>query len=513
MTYNVMTSGRSQVIIDEAALSNLQQELARRGIDLERLKGAMETLAAINEPERFMAAAMAVCNQLAARTSSERVALGFLKGRYVRVRALSHTEKITRQMQLVQDIESAMEECLDQDVEILYPTVADASYVARSTEKLSNRHGPTAVLSVPLRRGGEPVAVLTLERKAETPFKLEDIEMLRLTADLVTPRLVDLYETDRWFGAKFVKSSRKLAAAALGPKHTWFKVAAIAVLGLTAIAIFVKGPYRVDANFTLEVVEKRVIAAPYDGFLKEVCVEPGDKVATPTTADELNKINDLGGSLLKPLGKAVPATVLATLRSDEILNRRASAVAEKVSYDRQADIARRENKIGEAQVAEAQADKAQAQINLLDYQIAQATLTAPIDGVILSGDLKMKIGAPVKQGDTLFELSPIKLRAELSVPEDQIAEIILDGKNEVRGELATASYPDQRIGFKVIRINPIATSVSGKNIYKVRVELDETRDWMRPGMEGVAKVDIRKEPWGWLLSHRVIKWTRMKLWW
>ena len=34
MTYNVMTSGRSQVIMDEAALANLQQELARRGIDV-----------------------------------------------------------------------------------------------------------------------------------------------------------------------------------------------------------------------------------------------------------------------------------------------------------------------------------------------------------------------------------------------------------------------------------------------------------------------------------------------
>ena len=363
MTYNVMTSGRSQVIIDEAALSNLQQELARRGIDLERLKGAMETLAAINEPERFMAAAMAVCNQLAARTSSERVALGFLKGRYVRVRALSHTEKITRQMQLVQDIESAMEECLDQDVEILYPTVADASYVARSTEKLSNRHGPTAVLSVPLRRGGEPVAVLTLERKAETPFTLEEVETLRLTADLVTARLVDLHETDRWMGARLAQWLRKSAAIVVGSKHTWVKVAAMAILAVSAFAVLAHTEYKIDAPFTFEPVEKRVIPAPYDGFIKSVRANAGDYVLSEKTASAVKAAGNLF-PLENPLDVPALDSTLATLDTAELRNKLSSAKADQLSEQRQAEIARRDGKIAEAQVSEANAAKIKAQVDL-----------------------------------------------------------------------------------------------------------------------------------------------------
>src|ERR1700743_2793692 len=102
-SFNVMAGGRPQVLVDEQQLSQIQAELQRRGTETERLKASMETLASVNAPGRFMAAAMALCNELASRWKAERVGIGFLKGRYVRLQALSHTEKITRHMQLVQD--------------------------------------------------------------------------------------------------------------------------------------------------------------------------------------------------------------------------------------------------------------------------------------------------------------------------------------------------------------------------------------------------------------------------
>ena len=151
-SFNVNVGGRSQVLVDEQQLQALQAEVARRGVELERLKAAMEILGSVNSPAHFVAASMALCNELASRFQAERVGIGFLQGRYVRLRALSHTEKITRNMQLVQDIESAMEEALDQDIEVVLPAPKDASYVYRATETLANRHGPSAVVSFPLRR-------------------------------------------------------------------------------------------------------------------------------------------------------------------------------------------------------------------------------------------------------------------------------------------------------------------------------------------------------------------------
>ncbi len=116
-----------------------------------KLREAMETLSAINQQKKFTGAAMAFCNEAASQWQCERVSLGFLKGRYVQLKAMSHTEEFSRKMKVVQDIESAMEECLDQDTEILVPAFKDAAYINRAANNLSKLYGVQAVLSFPLR--------------------------------------------------------------------------------------------------------------------------------------------------------------------------------------------------------------------------------------------------------------------------------------------------------------------------------------------------------------------------
>jgi hypothetical protein len=95
-----------------------------------RLEQALGTLAAVNCQSGFRGVAMAFCNEIAAQWRCERVSLGFLQGRYVQVKAISHTAHFSRKTRLVQDIEAATEECLDQDCEILYPSSEAASAVS-----------------------------------------------------------------------------------------------------------------------------------------------------------------------------------------------------------------------------------------------------------------------------------------------------------------------------------------------------------------------------------------------
>ena len=113
-----------------------------------------------------------------------------LKGRYVQVKALSHTENFSRKMQVVQDLESAMEECLDQDCEVIYPAAPDSTYISRQTAELSKRHGPLAIASLPIRYAQKVWGVLTLERPADRPFTAEEVEAVRLALELCTARLV-----------------------------------------------------------------------------------------------------------------------------------------------------------------------------------------------------------------------------------------------------------------------------------------------------------------------------------
>ncbi len=472
-------------------LYEMRQMLARRNVDLQRLRESMEVLASLNEHSRMKAAGMALCNEVASRWLAERVSLGFLHGRYVKVAAMSHTEKFTRKMKLVQDIEAAMEECLDQDIEVIHPPAAGAAYVCRAANDLSNRHGPTTVLSLPLRREEKVIGVVTVERAIDKPFSIDEVETLRLMCDLGTARLSELHEHDRWIGAKAMHSSRKAASWFVGAEHTWIKLIGIAVIAFLAFAVLVKGPDRVDATFIIEATERQVVTAPYSGYLTEVFVEPNSVV----------KQGD----------------VIARLDTAELTLQIAAARAEKASHVTEANQAEAENKPSQVQIALARAAKVDARIDLLEHQRSQAAIVAKIDGVIIAGDLKQQIGILVEPKTILFEIAPLEqVRAELSIPEDRIADVSLTSK----GDMASASAPGAYIPFAIERINPVAEVVDQKNVFKARAKLDASdrlltmiRDGeIKIGSKGVAKIVVGERSYGYLWTRDLVNWMRMKLW-
>ena len=468
------------VIHASAILGNMTD----RDADTRPLRMAVETLAAFNLHRHFGSAAMALCNEVSAKWHCERASIGFLKGSSVHVRTISHTADFSRKMQIVKSLEAAMEECLDQDCETVYPALPGASYVSRAAAELSRLKGPLAVLSLPVRRGEEVCAVLTLERRADSPFESEEIESMRLALELCSARLLDLHDQDRWIGAKIAEGVKGGLASVLAPTHTWAKAAAIAVSITIIFLVFAKGEYRAEGMSILEATERRTISAPFDGYLKTVGVEVGDVVVAGQT-------------------------MLAELDTEELHLQLAAANSERAVYRKQADAARRDSDTALAQIAEANAEKTQAQIGLLDYMISRARITSPLSGVTVEGDLKRQIGAPVKTGDVLFEVSPLdSLRAILNIPEDQITEV----KVGLSGELATASFPALKIPFVVERIEPVARVVDRHNVFEVRVKLSEIHPWMRPGMEGVGKITIDERSYAWIWTRKIVNWVRMKLW-
>jgi biotin carboxyl carrier protein len=483
---SVLTQQRRELELSLSllALYEMRIKLRQRQRRLESLSGAVEVLAAVNQHSHYRPAAMALCNELASRYSAERVSFGLLRGRYVKLSAMSHTEKVNRQMKLSQAIEATMEESLDQDMEVIHPAPDEATVITRAASELSRQHGPVALASLPLREEGQPVAVLTLEREADRPIHPEELELLRLTCELVGPRLLERQRADRWFGARLATQTRQAAGKLVGPQHTWAKLGAVAVLGLLAFLFFVKGTYKAEAPFVVEATKKHVIAAPYDGYLEQVNVEPGDVV--------------------DPAGAA-----MVTLETDETRLKLAEARYQRQRHLKEADLARSERETAKVQIAQAEAQKLAARIDWLEHKLEAATIQPPTRGIVLSGRLKEKIGGPVKKGQTLFKIAPQEsLRAELHVPDDEIHNL----KQGQEGKLAAASYPGRHLSFVVDRISPQAEIVEKKNIYRVRVRLKERPRWLRPGMKGVAKAHVGQRSYAYIWCHDVIDWIRMKLW-
>ena len=463
-----------------------QAHLSQHGREtaLQKLQRALEILASVNRQNRLRGAAMAFCNEVAAQYRCERVSIGFLKGRYVQMKAMSHTEHFSRKMRLVQDIEAAMEECLDQDCEVLHPAPEDATYISRAAREFSNHYEGKTLLSLSLRQDGQAKAVVSLERSPSDPFTNDEIEAIRLSCDLCASRLLNLYDYDRWFGARLASQIHRGLAKVVGPQYAWAKLTVLAVSALVIFLIIAKGWYRVKAPFSLEAVSQYKVTAPFDGYIKEVGVEVGDHIVEDVTA-------------------------LAELDTVDLRLQLASAKAEQAGYLKQADAAMRDGKTAEAQIAQASADKSQAQIDLLAHRISQAMILSPVTGTLVTGDLKRQIGAPVETGKILFEVAPLdSLRAELYIPEDEVFEIAIGQQ----GRLATATYPAEKIRFIVERVNPAAEVVNNRNVFKVRARLLETQPWMRPGMEGVAKVTIEKRRFARIWTRKIVNWVRMKLW-
>ncbi len=458
----------------------LRQTQASLGV----LERAITLLSAVNKPRRFVRAAMVFCNDLAAQWECERVSLGVVKGRYCRLKATSHSEHFTRKMQLIQAIESAMEECFDQDTEVLFPASAESIAIAKAAGVLSQQHGPSAVLSVPLHLDEGVQAVVTLERPAGKPFGPTTADAICLACNLCSSRLLNLRMQDRWFGAKWFDALSRALGYVLGARHTFTKLTCLLLTAFVLFAVFARGEYRTKSSCILEASVQQSICAPFDGYLKAVNIEVGDRVG-PDTAP------------------------LAELDTVELRLQLASAKAQSHSHLKQRDAYMGAGEMAQAQIAQADADKTQAEIDLLNYRIGKAKLTSPFEGTVVLGDLKRQIGIPVQTGDVLFEVTPLEsLRAQVFVSEDQI----LDISQGLTGALATASYPDQRVPFTVDRISPTAEIINSRNVFKVQVHLSATHDWMRPGMEGIAKIEVGKRRYVWIWTRKLVNWIRLKFW-
>eukprot|EP00752_Nemacystus_decipiens_P015226 g13559.t1 len=426
---------------------------------------------------------------------ASRVSVGFLSGQAVKVRGMSHTEDVIRKMQLVQDLEAAMEECVDQDSEVLVPQSETATTINREARRYTEKHGPTRLCVLPLRLDKEVVGAMAVQWPVDHDITPGEVESLRLTANLFTARLHQFHLDDQWIGARLARSMRKGVAAIVGPKHTWAKLTAIAASAFVAFLLFAKGNDTVDASFTVQTTKRQVITAPFAGTLLRV----GEGVEVDAAVVGVDAASGQGPS------------VLAVMDASELRVERAALDAELADYHAQADAARGEGDLSAVEVAMSNVSRVEAQARLLDFRIERSVLTSPMSGVVLEGDLRQRINGTLEKGEVVFEIAPLDaLRAELRVPASRIGDLRsrrANPENPSRGELASASHPGAFVGFVVERIEPEAEVVDGQNVFRVRVELDRVTDWLRPGVEGEARVHVARRSYGYLWTRDAVNWS------
>lgn len=475
---------RLALLADSPAVYQLGRVVNQAKGDVVRFAEALDLMVLLNAEKRYLAAAMTFCNELAARYRCDRVSLGWMKGGYIRLQAVSHMERFQKKTDVVQVLESTMEEAYDQDEEVPWPKLDGSMTVTRDHEVFSKLHGSPYIVSLPVRLDDEPVGVVTCER-AESPFTEEDIRGLRVFADHSARRLGDLQQRDRWFGARAAASFKDTLASLLGVEHTFAKLMGIILCLALAFLIFGKLNYRVEAPFILKTDDLAYIPSPFDGYIYEVKVKVGDVVGN--------------------------ADSLLSLDISNLLLEESNAIANQNRYSREAEKARAQNALADMRVARALESQAAARLELIRYQLAHANMKAPFAGIVVEGDLEELLGAPVQKGDVLFKVARIeKMYAELKADERDIHEI----SQEATGEMAFVSRPELKFPIRVMRIDPVAVTQEMENVFIIRAEFpEEIKGWWRPGMSGVAKINVGKRNVLWIFTHRTIDFIRLFLWW
>jgi RND family efflux transporter MFP subunit len=475
---------RLKLVANAPTVYQLRRLVQQAKLDVVQFAEALDFMVLLNGEKRFMAAAMTFCNELASRYRCERVSLGWIKGEYVRVQAISHMERFEKKMDAVQALETAMEEALDQDEEILFPRPEGKHFVIRDHEAFAKEYGSSQLLSIPIRLDDAAVGVATCERTGE-PFTEAEVRGLRILCDQAGRRLGDLKRHDRWFGARMVAGTKEALGKLLGVEHTFAKALGLLIFAALAFLVFGQWDYRVEAPFMLKTDDLTYLPAPFDGYIDKVHVKVGDIVKE-------------GAPLL-------------SLDIRELLLEESTAVANQNRYFREAEKARAQGAIADMVIATAMEAQAKARLSLVRYHLDHADVKTPFSGIVVEGELHELLGAPVKKGDVLFKVARLeKMYAELKVDERDIHEITA----QATGEISFVSRPDLTFPIKLERIDPVAVVDQEANVFLVRALFpDQIGPWWRPGMSGVAKVTVGKRNILWIFTHRTIDFLRLYLWW
>jgi biotin carboxyl carrier protein len=460
---------------------SLQQEA---GAESDLPVKVLHIVAASLEHTHFRAATTACATELANSLQCERVSFGFLEGEAVTLQAVSNSANFDGQTNLARALELTMAEALEQQTTLTYPTRnGSGGQILSAATQLCSQHKAGSVCTVPLSCEGSLVGAISFERLSDQAFETETIKHFEVVAALLGPILELKRQQERHPLLQLCDSGQGFMHKLLGPSHAGLKLGTgLLVAGIIALSL-VNGEYRTSGKAVLEGSIQRVIVAPMDGFIKTANVRPGDVVSGEQVLGSLDD-KDLWLERLRWSGQR------AQLRKQ---HREALG-----GHDR--------TQIG---IFNAQIEQADAQLRLLNEQLSRTKLVAPFDGVIVSGDLSQQLGAPVERGQVLFTVAPLNsYRVVVQVNEREAFELA-EGQT---GQLLLSALPDKLMAVTVEKITPVSTPRDGRNTFRVEASLDGSSDHLRPGMQGVAKIDIGQRKLIWIWTHTLADWLRMWTW-
>ena len=156
------------------------------------------------------------------------------------------------------------------------------------------------------------------------------------------------------------------------------------------------------------------------------------------------------------------------------------------------DLARAQYTVNKAKVAQAQAQvkKDQASLNQLEEQLSYTTITAPIDGVVLSRDVEigdavssiLVLGSGATLVMTLGDISEVYVKGK--VDESDIGKVYLGQPARIRVE----TFKDKTFTGHVTKISPMGVEKDNVTTFEVRVSINNPGGELKAEMTANAEI-------------------------
>jgi hypothetical protein len=443
----------------------------------------LDMLALTLDAPDYRPAARALATGLADATMANRVSVAHVNKGSPKIVASSHVARIGQKLVHPRQVQAAMSEAVELDRMTIWPRPAGDLLAYDGHEALARAQSLGGIICLPLRHKDRASGVICLEFSGPPPSTETDLARLEAMATAVAPVLEIKRRDGQGLPAHALRSLKGGLSQIWGPDHAALKLSLLGGALLAGLFWIWTAPYAIVAQTLVEGQQLRAVSAQFDGFLAASYVRAGDQVSE--------------------------GQLLAAFDDRDLRLERLQLVSEERRYRIEYELAMSEQNRADMRIAESRRAQAQAQLDLVEARLERAQLLAPFDGIVVAGDLSQQIGAALSTGDVLFEIAPAgAFRLRLDVPEDQIAEL----SGGETGQAVLASFPGRPIAFEVERILPLSEVVDGQNIFPVEAAPDDVSVPLRPGLRGVARIDMDERRVIWIWTRKLQSWVRMAVW-
>lgn len=324
---------------------------------------------------------------------------------------------------------------------------------------------------------------------AWVPFSLRDGHVF---GGMLLAREIPWVEPDLLIARRLADTYAHAWAALTGQRKLKRRVRAKPLLVAAAIGAVALGVYPVPMTVLAPVevapISPRIIAAPIDGVIESIAVNPDQAVRE-------------GESLLQ-MADVMLRNEFAVAEQDV---RVAEAKLMQVTQGAVADPKLR----AELAVTRSELSVATAKRDYAGDMLERTDVRAPTDGIAIYTDRRDWIGRPVTTGERIMEVAdPNRMQLRIDVPvADAIA--VVEGAH-VRAFLD--SNPLQPARAKIISASFEARMVEGDVLaYRIYAALDEKPDGVRLGIRGTAQITGQEVPLAYYLFRKPISIIRQRL--